>query len=66
MSNKSASKKRSGDQKSPKTNEASKLESVYRQYLTPMPMEQWSQTRNLSQPTILKRVPTRTAYSSVE
>lgn len=41
------------------------LEQIYRQYLVPIPLETWSRTVNLSQPSILKQVPTRTAYSSV-
>ena len=49
--------------KQPKT--AGKLEEIYRQYLAPMPSEQWSQTHDLSQPSLLKQVPTRTAYSTV-
>jgi hypothetical protein len=32
--------------------------------LNPMPLGEWNQVHNLSQPTILKRVPTRTAHSS--
>jgi hypothetical protein len=41
------------------------LEQMYRHYLAPMPEEQWSVVTDLSQPSILKQVPTRTAYSSV-
>jgi hypothetical protein len=47
----------------PSQNQPSKLEEVYRQYLIPMSLEEWSQTRDLSQPTTLRRVPTRTIYS---
>lgn len=41
------------------------LEQIYRQYLVPMPLETWSRTINLSQPSILKQVPTKTAYSYI-
>lgn len=41
------------------------LERVYREYLTPMSAEQWARVSNLSQPSVLKQVPTRTTYYSV-
>ena len=40
------------------------LEQIYAQYLSPMPLEQWSQIHDLSQPSLMRQVPTRTAYSS--
>jgi hypothetical protein len=63
MAKANTTKKRSAK---PAKNQPSKLENIYRQYLAPMPLEEWAHITNLSQPTTLKRVPTRTAYSSVE
>lgn len=41
-----------------------KLEKLYEQYLVPMSTEQWNAVRNLSQPSILKQIPSRTTHSS--
>ncbi len=41
------------------------LEKIYLQFMIPMPHNQWDSIKNLSQPSVLKRVPSRTAYSSV-
>jgi hypothetical protein len=46
-----------------KVTEIQRLQDIYRQYLVPMPLEDWSKVRNLSQPSRLKHVPTRTGYS---
>ena len=43
-----------------------KLEKLYEQYLVPMSAEQWGLIRNLSQPSILKQLPSRTTHSSAE
>jgi hypothetical protein len=42
-----------------------KLEQMYLQYLVPMPITQWRQVENLEQPSLLKRVASKTGYSSV-
>ncbi|HRQ60052.1 MAG TPA: hypothetical protein PLO23_00805 [Alphaproteobacteria bacterium] len=45
----------------------SALEKEYLQFIVPMSDECWSTVQNLSQPSILKKVPSKTAYfSSVE
>ena len=44
----------------------SELEAQYMQYMVPMPIDAWNSVTDLSQPSSLKRVSIRTAYSSVE
>jgi hypothetical protein len=48
-----------------KSKKAAPLEEMYREYIVPMAHERWSAVTNLSQPSMLKRVPCKTAYSSV-
>ena len=48
---KNGQKKKTGD-----------LEKLYRQYLTPLPQDAWAQVTDLSQPSMLKSVPTKTSY----
>ncbi len=43
-----------------------KLEEMYNQILVPMTQEQWSRVTNLEQPNLLRLVPSRIAYSTVE
>jgi hypothetical protein len=43
-----------------------KLEDMYNQLLAPMTQEQWSHITNLEQPSMLRLVPSRTSYSTVE
>ena len=40
------------------------LEEIYLQYIAPMPLGEWSSVRDLSQPSMLKRVSGKTGYSS--
>jgi hypothetical protein len=40
------------------------LEEAYREYLVPMSKNEWKNVRSLEQPTLLKQVSTKTAYSS--
>ena len=42
------------------------LEEMYNQLLAPMTLEQWSHVTNLQQPSMLRSVPSRTAYSTAE
>lgn len=42
------------------------LEQIYQQYLIPMTVDQWTVATDLSQPSTLKQIPTKTAYCSVE
>jgi hypothetical protein len=44
----------------------SELEAQYVQYMVPMPLDAWNRVADLSQPSSLKRVSIKTAYSSVE
>lgn len=60
-----SSPKQARDLKEPVKSENS-LENIYKQYLQPMPLDDWQKVQNLSQPTLLKRVPARTVYSSAE
>jgi hypothetical protein len=66
MLNTSKSNKNSNQKKNHKKDNRVRLEDVYRQYISPMPVETWSKISDLSQPSILKRVNSRTIYSSVE
>jgi hypothetical protein len=47
-----------------KLKKPSPLEERYREYIAPMSLEKWSTTTNLSQPSILRQVPSKTAYST--
>ncbi|NNM58521.1 MAG: hypothetical protein HKM04_01735 [Legionellales bacterium] len=42
------------------------LEQEYRKYLVPMPLNEWKNVRSLKQPTLLKQITAKTAYSSGE
>lgn len=48
------------------TSDMGELEKLYEQYLIPMSTEQWNAVRNLSQPSILRQLPSRTTHSSAE
>lgn len=64
MAKKIASAKRMAPKKR-SDNNGGVLERIYQEYLAPMSLEKWSRTGNLSQPSVLKQVPTRTTYSSI-
>lgn len=49
-----------------KNRDVIRLEREYREYLVPMSLEKWLSTSDLSQPSLLKKVPSRTVYSSAE
>lgn len=42
------------------------LEQIYREYLVPMTLEQWSGVKSLEQPLFFKEVPLKTTYSTAE
>jgi len=46
-----------------KNNKTKHLEKIYRQYLTPMSLDEWANVKSLKQPSLLKQVQTKTVYS---
>ena len=65
MAKKLTSTKRAGTESRKVQKNIGTLEKIYQEYLTPISPEQWSTISDLSQPSMLKQVPTRTAYSSI-
>lgn len=45
-------------------NESKHLEKIYLQYLMPMSTDEWKNIKSLEQPSLLKSVQIKTAYSS--
>jgi hypothetical protein len=45
-------------------NETTNLEKIYLQYLMPMSTDEWKNIKSLEQPSLLRSVQIKTAYSS--